>query len=98
MLEKNKTISLKGESALEMLAEIEFILISLHKIGSYYFDKPVADYQRATTDFIDNEKVTEKLAKIRRLICEQFDTSLGDDDLDDIERYLKNLEYWKPLT
>ncbi|SCZ27301.1 hypothetical protein SAMN03159313_2183 [Pseudomonas sp. NFIX46] len=41
MLENNKTIEINGEDALEVLAEIEFILISLHKMGSYYCDKPV---------------------------------------------------------
>ncbi|WDH23152.1 hypothetical protein [Pseudomonas chlororaphis] len=96
MLRKNKKISLSGEAALEILTEIEFILISLHKIGSHYIDKPVADYRQATTVFIDNEKVTERLARVRRVISEQFDTTLGEDDMDDIERHMEHLEYWKP--
>jgi hypothetical protein len=73
MLDTNKKIIIHGESALEALAEIEFILMSLHKMGSYYSDKPIADYQRATTDFIDNEKITQKLAKVRRILSESFD-------------------------
>jgi hypothetical protein len=82
--------------ALDALAEIEFILISLHKMGSYYSDKPIADYQRATTDFIDNEKITQKLAKVRRILSESFDNTLGEDNMDDIERHMKNIEFWKP--
>ncbi|WP_420231638.1 hypothetical protein ACN079_20760 [Pseudomonas sp. ABY48] len=96
MLEKNKVIVIAGESALEALAEIEFILISLHKMGSYYSDKPVEQYQRATTEFIDNEKVTQKLAKVRRIISEGFDTALGEDDMDDIERRMEGIDFWKP--
>ncbi|EJM18542.1 hypothetical protein PMI21_02114 [Pseudomonas sp. GM18] len=96
MLDTNKEIIIPGESALEALAEIEFILISLHKMGSYYSDKPIADYQRATTDFIDNEKVTQKLAKVRRILSESFDNTLGEDDMDDIERRMENIEFWKP--
>jgi hypothetical protein len=96
MLETNKKITIPGESALEALAEIEFILISLHKMGSYYSDKPVADYQRATTDFIDNEKITQKLAKVRRILSESFDNTLGEDDMDDIERHMENIKFWKP--
>lgn len=96
MLDTNKKIIISGESALEALAEIEFILISLHKMGSYYSDKPLADYQRATTDFIDNERITQKLAKVRRILSENFDNSLGEDDMDDIERYMENIEFWKP--
>lgn len=96
MLDTNKKIIIPGESALEALAEIEFILISLHKIGSHYSDKPIADYQRATTDFIDNEKITQKLAKVRRILSESFNNTLGEDDMDDIERHMKNIEFWEP--
>lgn len=96
MLENNKTIVLSGEAALEALAEIEFILISLHKMGSYYSDKKAEEYQRVTTEFIDNERVTQRLAKIRRILSENFDISLGEDDMDDIERHMENIEFWKP--
>jgi hypothetical protein len=96
MQDSNKKIMIPGESALEALAEIEFILISLHKMGSYYSDKPLVDYQRATTEFIDNEKITQKLAKVRRILSEGFDNTLGPDEMDDIERDMENIEFWKP--
>ncbi|WP_207848937.1 MULTISPECIES: hypothetical protein [unclassified Pseudomonas] len=95
MLETNKKIVLNGEDALEVLADIEFILISLHKMGSYYSDKPIEDYQKATTDFIDNEGVTQRLAKIRKIISKNFDSTLGDDDMDDIERHMEGIKFWK---
>lgn len=67
MLEKKQKIILTGEDALEALANIEFILISLHKMGSYYSDKPVEEYRKATTEFIDDENVTQRLAKSEQL-------------------------------
>ncbi|WP_236562881.1 hypothetical protein [Pseudomonas koreensis] len=69
ILEKKKKqkIILTGEDALEALANIEFILISLHKMGSYYSDKPVEEYRKATTEFIDDENVTQRLAKSEQL-------------------------------
>lgn len=96
MLENNKTIEINGEDALEVIAEIEFILISLHKIGSYYCDMPVNDYQKATTDFIDNEKMTQRLAKVRKIISTKFDSTLEEDDMDDIERHMEGIQFWKP--
>ncbi|MEE9679433.1 hypothetical protein V4842_14115 [Pseudomonas moraviensis] len=96
MLEKNKKIILTGEDALEALANIEFIMISLHKMGSYYSDKPVEKYRKATTVFIDNENVTQRLAKIRTIISKNFDSTLGEDDMDDIERHVEGIEFWKP--
>ena len=96
MLEKNKKIILTGEDALEALANIEFIMISLHKMGSFYSDKPVEKYRKATTEFIDNENVTQRLAKIRTIISKNFDSTLGEDDMDDIERHVEGIEFWKP--
>ncbi|MBA1232910.1 hypothetical protein G7013_25030 [Pseudomonas viridiflava] len=96
MLESNRKISLSGDEALEILADIEFILISLHKMGSYYQDKPIEDYQKATTDFIDNEKITQRLARVRKIISENFDSTLGEDDMDDMERHLEGIKFWKP--
>lgn len=96
MLEKNKKIVLNGRDALEILANIEFMLISLHKMGSYYADKPVEDYRKTTTDFIDNEKITQRLAEVRKLITKNFDSTLGDDDMDDIERHLNKINFWTP--
>ncbi|WP_085640947.1 MULTISPECIES: hypothetical protein [unclassified Pseudomonas] len=98
MLDKNKKIVLSGEDALDTLAEIEFILISLHKMGSYYADKPIEEYRRATTDFIDDEKVTQRLAKIRKIISSSFDSTIGEDDMDDIERHMENIKFWKPTS
>ncbi len=92
----NNSITLSGDSALEALAELEFMLISLHKIGSYYMDKPAEEYNAATTSFIDNNHITHRLAKIRSILSEPFDPSLGDDDMDDIERRVCQIEFWKP--
>lgn len=96
MLETNKLIVIPGEALLEVLAEIEFMLISLHKMGSYYGDKPVEEYHRETTEFIDEERITHRLAKVRKILCEGFDSSLGEDDMDDIERRMQNIKFWKP--
>lgn len=96
MLESNRTLSLSGEQALQALAELEFVLISLHQMGAHYRDKPVADYQRATTEFIDNQQVTQRLAKVRRILSEPFDRTLGDDQMDDIERAVQGLDLWRP--
>lgn len=67
-LDTNKKIITSGESALEALAEIEFVLISPHKMGSYDDDKSIVDYQRATTEFIESAKYVgnDRLERPRR--------------------------------
>ena len=96
MLDANKRITISGEDALNALTEIELILVSLRKIGTYYIDKSSEEYQRATTDFIDNARITSRLAKVRGLITAGFDKTLGDDDMDDLERHIQGLKFWKP--
>ncbi|NWE42406.1 hypothetical protein HX875_23215 [Pseudomonas yamanorum] len=98
MLEQNKNIALTGMEALKVLSEIEFILISLRNMGSFYADKPFAleEYRKDTTDFIDDFGITTRLAQIRNIISKHFDDTLGEDDMDDIERHMVGLKFWKP--
>ncbi len=100
MLEQNKKIVLTGKEALDALKDIEFILISLHKMGSFYAEKPgtLEEYRKATTDFIDDCAVTQRLAKVRRIVSMPFDDSLGDDEMDDMERHFSDLKFWEPMN
>ncbi|MBP1967096.1 hypothetical protein [Paenibacillus aceris] len=102
MLKANEQISISGSEVLEVLKEIEIILTSLHKMGSYYSIKyqdgelisDNAEYEKETTRFIDEWKVTYRLAKVRGMLSEKFDKTLGNDDMDDIERAMEMLKYW----
>lgn len=98
MKETNQHITLPANEALLILRELEFLLISLRNIGTYYHSMPgtrVDDYRTETTHFIDHHQVTARLATMRRLITEKFDTELGADDMDDIERDQQNLRTWQ---
>lgn len=98
MLDANKKICLTGDEVIDVLKEINFILISLHQMGSYYADdyaaNNTAEYEKETTKFIDDCKVTGRLAKVRSILSSKFDTSLGEDDMDDLERAMEDLQYW----
>ncbi|WP_315315143.1 hypothetical protein [Pantoea vagans] len=103
MLEENEKITLTGEEAITILSEVEYILISLRNIARYYYHKEngeVTDseknqYYQETTNFIDKNNVTHRLALIRRVVSEKFNDELGDDDMDDIERELEKLQCWE---
>lgn len=100
MLNKNEVIQFTGEEALEILSQVEYILISLCNIARYYYHgdtNKVVDrsaYEKETANFIDDGAVAERLSKVRKMICEKFDSELGEDDMDDMERFLENLCYW----
>ncbi|HDR9484074.1 TPA: hypothetical protein QDC20_003496 [Burkholderia aenigmatica] len=101
MKKDNETIELSGEEALRVLAEIEYILISLRNIGRYYHAGPAAaagpdpDYAQETNRFIDEGRVTRRLAEVRKIITAKFDRSLGVDDMDDVERAMEHVKVWE---
>lgn len=100
MLDSNRRLVYDGDDILNVLKELESILISLHRIGAYYglkdwegTDKP--EFDREINDYISKEKVTSKLAYIRRVLSGKFDDTWGSDDMDDVERACQGLIYWK---
>lgn len=95
MIEKNEEIKLTGDKTIEILKEINLILVSLHSMGSYYINSDTREYEKETTRFIDEWRVTNRLARIREILSRKFNNTLGDDDMDDIERELENLIYWE---
>lgn len=95
MTKKNEQIVLSGDEVIEALKEINVILISLHDMGSYFIGKDIQEYEKETTRFIDEWKVTHRLAKIRGILSKKFDSTLGNDDMDDLERAMEGLKYWE---
>lgn len=102
MLPKNTNITLTGDSAMLVLKDVEYMLISLKNIARHYYDNvydpseidPLA-YAIETTRFIDENDIIYKLANIRQIVSEPFDDERGADDMDDIERELEKLSVWE---
>jgi hypothetical protein len=98
----NKKITISGKSALRILTEVEYMMISMRNIAIHYYDNvddpenvdPIA-YANEITNFVDDQKVVERLCSIRRILSERFDHKVGKDDMDDTERAMENLPYWK---
>lgn len=93
----NEKIHYNGEDIINILKEINYILISLHDMGSYYaesMNEKRQEYEKETTAFIDNSLVCDRLASVRAKLSESFDLSFGEDDMDDIERACSDIKYW----
>lgn len=92
--DNNQQITYEGEVIATVFKEIDYILCSLHDIGSYYVDKEKEEYEKETTKFIDDSFVCNRLAAIRTILLEPFDLSLGKDEMDDVERICEDTPYW----
>lgn len=90
----NQTITFSGQELIDIFVEIDFMLISLAQMGrNYELYKSHYAYEKDTTRFIDECQVTTRLARIRELIANKFDDTLGVDDVDDLERATQNTKY-----
>ena len=92
--EKNNRITYSGQDIIAIIKEISYILCSLHDMGSFYVEKPIIEYEKETTSFIDNSIVCDRLAAIRGCSTKNINLDEGEDGLDDIERACENIEYW----
>ena len=103
MREDNIEITIPGVEAIAALREIEYVLISLHRIGSYFStpvneelsDEEYIKYAVETTRFIDDNNVTQRLAKARSLISSGFNDEMGDDGMGDLERDFQDIKLWE---
>ncbi len=104
MRKDNEIITLSGEEAIAVLAEIEYILISLRNIAKYYYhNDPSAsidhdrrlEYCAETTRFLDQNRALHRLAHARGILSKKFNDALGADEMDDIEREMEKIKYWE---
>ena len=98
----NKQITISGKKAVKLLAEVEFMMISLRNIEKHYYYNEAASTQAGALDraletirVIDEERFIRRLCKVRRLLSEHFDNRVGDDEKGDTERALENLPFWE---
>ena len=98
MNSKNKNIHLDGTEALEIIKKRDQFVVSLEKIKSYHGDprneKTVEEENHALANYIIEIKLGTELASIRGVLRSKFDLSLGEDDMDDVERYCDTNTYW----
>ena len=100
MLKENDEIKISGKKLLNALSIIEFFLISLKNITRYYYDNkyPNIDkigYEKEIVKFIEDKYLIKELSKLRSILSENFNNELGKDDMNDIEREIEKINFWK---
>ncbi|MFC4321732.1 hypothetical protein [Litchfieldia salsa] len=102
MLESNKKITYTSEELIKVLKHLNIMVVSFDKIGSYYGSKMngnndeeiLKECDCETIRFMNDWKIPQRLSEIRAILSDKFDRTLGDDDMDDLERAMEGLKYW----
>lgn len=87
-------IRLKREDAVRALRYLEMIVVSLDRLGSASAGMTKEEFDRASSEFLDDWDVARRLAEVRRILSEQFPDEPGHDGMDDLERELEGTPHW----
>ena len=94
--QNNKKLIYDGRTMLKVLQELNMIVVSLDKMGSYYgINGNQREYEEETCNFIDNSWIAPRLSKIRTYLSSAFSEEVGEDDMDDLGRACEKLSYWE---
>ncbi|MGJ1385852.1 DUF4303 domain-containing protein [Sphingobacterium spiritivorum] len=97
MSKSNNKIKLSEEEALKIIVDLDQIVVSLDKIKSHFAeDSDFQKHDKILSDYIINEQVNQTLSQIRGLLSSKFSLSVGEDDMDDLERACSTNRYWCP--
>ncbi len=88
-------ITYPRKKIIEVLRTLNELVVSLDRIGSASYDMTKAEHDAALTDFIQRHKIFRKAAQARRILSAPFPTTLGPDDMDELEREMEDVPYWK---
>ena len=88
-------ISYPRKQIIKVLRTLEELVVSLDRVGSASYDMTKAENDAALSDFIRGHKIGRKAAQARRILSEPFPTTLGPDDMDELEREMQDVPYWK---
>jgi hypothetical protein len=87
-------VRFKREDIVAVLRDLETIVVSLDRIGAAAEQLGSREYERASSDFLDEWDVARKLIRARRVLSAAFSDEIGDDGMDELERELVGVPCW----
>lgn len=77
-----------------VLRDLEQIVVSLDRIGSFAYDQTKAESDATLAAFMTDWDVDSKLANARMLLSDAFSREQGIDEMDELERELTDVVFW----
>ena len=89
---KNR-IAYPRKQILEVLRTLEELVVSLDQLGSA--DMTKQEHDSAVSHFIQRHRIFRKAARARRILSEPFPAAVGADGMDELEREMQDIQYWR---
>ncbi len=87
----NKKFALDKKELIAVLRDLNFIVVSLDRIGSFCTDLDEHEHNDLLAKFVTDRNVFRKLASMRSILSEPFS---DEPDSDELEREMEDLKYW----
>lgn len=84
----NVLLKYRKNAVIEMLRHLNAIVVSLDRIGSSSVDMPKYEYDRLSSEFLDEWEVSRRLSFIRSLLSEEI-------DYDELEVLMEDVPVWR---
>ncbi|MEP7336601.1 MAG: hypothetical protein ABI977_02460 [Acidobacteriota bacterium] len=94
----NKLVKINRADLIEVLRDLNTIVVSIDRIGSCIGDTGEEVNDRLLLEFFDQWDVWKKLSNIRTKLSEPFSRELGEDNMDELERELQDVPYWRLIN
>ncbi|WP_299490943.1 hypothetical protein [uncultured Shewanella sp.] len=90
----NPNVTYSKDDIFGVLKTINLLVVSLNSIAMESVDNPKINLANEILTFLQENNMLDRLSSIREVLSEAFDTTLGDDDMDELERAMEDIEYW----
>jgi hypothetical protein len=89
------TIVLSRNDLLRVLSYLNILVVSLDRIGSACCDVDKQECLQMLDEFLTDWQALQMLAQARKVLSKPFSDELGPDDMDELERAMQHLAYWR---
>lgn len=88
-----KKYSISESELLMILSDLELVVVSLDRIGSSSDD--VQEVKMKAAEFIGNPRMFRRLAKVRRVLSDVFDSGASASAARKLDLKLRRAKYWR---
>jgi hypothetical protein len=93
---EKETVTYERECILKVIKDLNILVVSIDRIGAAYHSRESdEDYNAMFVRFFDEFGFFKKLAEARAILSDTFSNEVGHDGMDELERELLGLKYWK---
>jgi hypothetical protein len=86
-------ISYPRKKVLEVLRTLNELVVSLDQLRSAEMTRQ--EHDAAVADFIQRHRIFRKTARARQILSKPFPTTVGADGMDELEREMQDVRYWR---